>query len=170
MTASSPHSVHRIGVYPGTFDPFTNGHLDLVTRSRSLFDQVIIAIAANLDKRPLFSAKERLEMVQEAIQPLTHVTVEIFEGLLVNFARARHAQSIIRGLRAVSDFEYELQIALMNRKLDGHIETIFLMPSEEYTYLTSTIVKAVARHQGAIDAFVPPGVGRRLKERFGARR
>ncbi|MEW6325343.1 MAG: pantetheine-phosphate adenylyltransferase [Nitrospirota bacterium] len=159
--------MQRIGVYPGTFDPFTNGHLDLVRRSLSLFDRVIIAIAPNLEKRPLFSPKERLEMVQEAIQPLAHVSVEIFDGLLVDFTRARRAQAIIRGLRAVSDFEYELQIALMNRKLDGRIETIFLMPSEEYTYLTSTIIKAVASYQGAIDAFVPPGVARRLKERFG---
>lgn len=157
----------RTAVFPGTFDPFTNGHLDLVMRSLSLFDQVIIAIAPNLEKRPLFTPKERLEMAQETIQSLPRVTVEVFEGLLVDFARARGAQAIIRGLRAVSDFEYELQIALMNRKLDGHIETIFLMPSEEYTYLTSTIVKAVASYHGAIDAFVPPGVARRLKERFG---
>lgn len=160
--------MHRIGVYPGTFDPFTNGHLDLVKRSLSLFDDVVIAIAPNLEKHPLFPAKERLEMVEEAIRPLSRVTVEIFEGLLVDFARARRAQAIIRGLRAVSDFEYELQIALMNRKLDGHIETIFLMPSEEYTYLTATIIKAVASYHGAIDAFVPPGVARRLKERYGA--
>jgi len=159
--------MQRICVYPGTFDPFTNGHFDLLKRSLSLFDQVVIAIAPNLEKRPLFTPKERLEMVQETIQPLSRVTVEIFEGLLVDFARARKAQAIIRGLRAVSDFEYELQIALMNRKLDGHIETIFLMPSEEYTYLTSTIVKAVASYHGAIDAFVPTGVARRLKERFG---
>lgn len=158
----------RIGVYPGTFDPFTKGHLDLVMRSLSLFDQVIIAIAPNLEKRPLFTPKERLEMIQETIHSLPHATVEVFEGLLVDFARSRNAQAIIRGLRAVSDFEYELQIALMNRKLDGHIETIFLMPSEEYTYLTSTIIKAVASYHGAIDAFVPPGVARRLKERFGA--
>jgi pantetheine-phosphate adenylyltransferase len=159
--------MQRIGVYPGTFDPFTNGHLDLLRRSLSLFDQVIIAIAPNLEKTPLFTPKERLEMVQESIHPMPHVTVEIFEGLLVTFARARGAQAIIRGLRAVSDFEYELQIALMNRKLDGDIETIFLMPSEEYTYLTSTIVKAVARHHGAIDTLVPPGVAHRLAARFG---
>jgi pantetheine-phosphate adenylyltransferase len=162
--------MRRIGVYPGTFDPFTNGHLDLVKRSRSLFDQVIIAIAPNLDKAPLFSPKERLEMVQEALHSATEVTVEIFDGLLVDFVRARHAQAIIRGLRAVSDFEYELQIALMNRKLADRIETIFLMPSEEYTYLSSTIIKTVASYHGAIDAFVPPGVARRLKERFGAAR
>ncbi|MBI3621467.1 MAG: pantetheine-phosphate adenylyltransferase [Nitrospirae bacterium] len=162
--------MRRIGVYPGTFDPFTNGHLDLVVRSRSLFDHVIIAIAPNLDKAPLFSPKERLEMVQEALQTTTEVTVELFDGLLVDFVRARRAQAIIRGLRAVSDFEYELQIALMNRKLADRIETIFLMPSEEYTYLSSTIIKTVASYHGAIDAFVPPGVARRLKERFGAAR
>jgi pantetheine-phosphate adenylyltransferase len=158
--------MRRIGVYPGTFDPFTNGHLDLVVRSRSLFDQVIIAIAPNLDKAPLFSPKERLEMIQEALQT-TDVTVEIFDGLLVDFVQARGAQAIIRGLRAVSDFEYELQIALMNRKLADRIETIFLMPSEEYTYLSSTIIKTVASYHGAIDAFVPPGVARRLAQRFG---
>jgi len=162
--------MRRIGVYPGTFDPFTNGHLDLVVRSRSLFDQVIIAIAPNLDKAPLFSPKERLEMAQEALHTTTDVTVEIFDGLLVDFVRARGAQAIIRGLRAVSDFEYELQIALMNRKLADRIETIFLMPSEEYTYLSSTIIKTVASYHGAIDAFVPAGVARRLKERFGAGR
>jgi pantetheine-phosphate adenylyltransferase len=157
----------RIGAYPGTFDPFTNGHLDLVKRSLSLFDQVIIAVAPNLQKGPLFSPKERLEMVEEAIRPLQHVTVELFDGLLVDFARTRGAQAIIRGLRAVSDFEYELQIALMNRRLASQIETIFLMPSEEYTYLTSTIIKTVASYHGAIDAFVPPGVAQRLKQRFG---
>ncbi len=162
--------MRRIGVYPGTFDPFTNGHLDLVKRSRSLFDEVIIAIAPNLDKAPLFSPKERLEMIQEALQTTTDVTVELFDGLLVDFVRARGAQAIIRGLRAVSDFEYELQIALMNRKLDARIETIFLMPSEEYTYLSSTIIKTVASYRGAIDAFVPPGVARRLTQRFGTSR
>jgi pantetheine-phosphate adenylyltransferase len=159
--------MQRIGVYPGTFDPFTNGHLDLVTRSRSLFDQVIIAIAANLEKGPLFSPKERQEMIQETLDSMTGVTVELFDGLLVDFVQARGAQAIIRGLRAVSDFEYELQIALMNRKLATHIETIFLMPSEEYTYLSSTIIKTVASYHGAIDAFVPPGVARRLAKRFG---
>lgn len=162
--------MQRIGVYPGTFDPFTNGHMDLVTRSRSLFDQVIIAIAANLEKGPLFSPKERQEMIQEALDTMTGVTVELFDGLLVDFVQARGAQAIIRGLRAVSDFEYELQIALMNRKLATQIETIFLMPSEEYTYLSSTIIKTVASYHGAIDAFVPPGVARRLAQRFGAAR
>ena len=156
----------RVGVYPGTFDPFTNGHLDLVTRSLALFDEVIIAIATNLEKQPLFSPKERLEMAEEAIHALPRTTVRIFEGLLVEFVRQEGAQTIIRGLRAVSDFEYEIQIAQMNRRLAPQIETMFLMPSEEYTYLTSTIIKAVARHRGAIDEFVPPGVAARLKQQF----
>jgi pantetheine-phosphate adenylyltransferase len=162
--------MRRIVVYPGTFDPFTNGHLDLVTRSLSLFDHVIVAIAPNLEKGPLFSPKERQEMIQEALQTHTGVTVELFDGLLVDFVRAKGALAIIRGLRAVSDFEYELQIALMNRKLADQIETIFLMPSEEYIYLSSTIIKTVASFHGAIDAFVPHGVARRLVQRFGSAR
>jgi pantetheine-phosphate adenylyltransferase len=153
-----PHAI-----YPGTFDPVTNGHLDIVQRCRGLFAEVTVAIAVNRSKTPLFPLEERLQMLREAFAGMDFVRVEAFEGLLVQFARARGAQAIIRGLRAVSDFEYELQMALMNRRLDNQIETVFLMPSEEYTYLSSSIVKAVALAGGDVAALVPPGVQKRLE-------
>jgi len=153
-----PHAI-----YPGTFDPVTNGHLDIVHRCRRLFAKVTVAIAVNRSKTPLFPLEERLEMLRDAFAGVDFVEVETFEGLLVHFARARGAQAIIRGLRAVSDFEYELQMALMNRRLDNQIETVFLMPSEEYTYLSSSIVRAVALAGGDVAALVPPGVQKRLE-------
>lgn len=155
-----PHAI-----YPGTFDPVTNGHMDIVQRCRGLFGQVTVAIAVNRNKTPLFSLEERLEMLQEAFAGTDFVRVEAFEGLLVDFARRRRAQAIIRGLRAVSDFEFELQMALMNRRLANDIETVFLMPSQEYTYLSSSIVKAVALAGGDVAALVPPPVQKRLEAR-----
>ena len=158
--------MNRIGVCPGTFDPITNGHLDIVSRSLKLFDTVIVAVAVNPQKAPLFDIKERIEMSQAATQGWSHVQVEAFDGLLVDYLKRKHAHGIIRGLRAVSDFEYELQMAMMNRNLDQNIETLFLMPSVEYSFLTSTMIKAVASYGGNVDDLVPPMVAARLRQRF----
>ena len=156
----------NIGVYPGTFDPITNGHTDLIKRSLRVFDQVIVAVAPNPNKRPLFDLNERVEMVRIATKDFANVEVEAFEGLLVEYIRRRGAQAIIRGLRAISDFEYEFQMALMNRKLDNSVETMFLMPSEEFAYLTSGIVKEVAGLGGPLEQFVHPEVATRLRHRL----
>jgi pantetheine-phosphate adenylyltransferase len=159
----------RIGVCPGTFDPITNGHLDIVRRSLSIFDAVILAVALNPQKAPLFDIKQRLEMAVVATDGMERVTVEAFDGLLVDYLRQKDAHAIIRGLRAVSDFEYELQMAMMNRNLDQTVETLFLMPSVEYSFLTSTIIKNVASFGGNVNDLVPPLVARRLREKFGGR-
>jgi len=156
----------KIAVYPGTFDPVTNGHIDIIKRSLKIFDRVIIAVALNPKKAPLFKVSERIEMIQGATHGITRMEVEPFEGLLVEYVKRKKATSIIRGLRAVSDFEYELQMALMNRKLDNTIETVFLMPSEEYSYLTSTIIKEVASYGGDTKELVPSNVAKMLKEKF----
>lgn len=156
----------KIAVYPGTFDPITNGHVDIIERSLQVFDQVIVAIASNPKKGPLFPLEDRVAMARDATRELPKVSIETFEGLLVEYVRKRKAAVIIRGLRAVSDFEYELQMALMNRKLDLGVETVFLMPSEEFSYLTSTIVKEVASHGGEISQLVPKGVADRLAKMF----
>ena len=153
-------------IYPGTFDPITNGHLDILQRSLRLFNHIILGIGPNPKKTALFSIDERIEMVGEAIKDIPNVSVEVFDGLLVDFARNRGASAIIRGLRAVSDFEYEFQMALMNRKLDDKIETVFLMPSEEYSYLTSSIIKVVSSLNGDISSLVPRHVHILLKNRF----
>lgn len=155
-----------IAVYPGTFDPVTNGHLDIIRRSLEIFERVIVAVAANPKKSPLFDLKDRLELLQKSLGRLNGVDVEAFDGLLVKYLRRKKAFAIIRGLRAVSDFEFELQMALMNRKLDPGIETVFLMPSEEYSYLTSSVVKEVASLGGRLTGLVPPVVARRLREQF----
>ena len=156
----------RTVIYPGSFDPLTNGHLDIVQRAAKLFDKVIIAVANNERKKPLFSLRERLELVQKAIKDLQNVEADSFNNLLVEFAEKRGACAVIRGLRAVSDFEFELQLALMNRKLNGRIETIFMMPGAAYTFLSSRIVKEVARLGGDVSAFVPEHVQKALKEKF----
>ena len=148
----------RTAIYPGSFDPLTNGHLDLIQRAAKLFDQVIVAIAKNESKRPFFTLDERLEMVAHGIKSLPNVSADTFEGLLVNYAENRSGQAIIRGLRAVSDFEFEFQLALMNRKLNERIETIFMMPKDTYTFLSSRIVKEIARLGGDVSTFVPPQV------------
>ncbi|MCR4440192.1 MAG: pantetheine-phosphate adenylyltransferase [bacterium] len=153
-------------IYPGTFDPITNGHVDVIERAAGLFDRVIVAIAHNMQKTPLFSVEERKEMILTATRRLANVEVDSFTGLLVDYARQRGAQAIIRGLRAVSDFEYEFQMALMNRRLARGVVTVFLMPNEKYTYLNSSIVKEVARGGGDVSAFVPAFVDVKLKERF----
>jgi pantetheine-phosphate adenylyltransferase len=159
----------RIAVYPGTFDPFTNAHLDIVHRSARIFDRVIVTVAKNLKKAPLFSLKERMGFIRQVLAGLSSVSVEAFDSLLVDFARARGASVIVRGLRAVSDFEYEFQMALMNRSLDEGIETVFLAPRQEYSYLSSTLVKEVAQYGGKVSSLVPPGVERALKRKFQSR-
>lgn len=159
--------MRRHAIYPGSFDPVTLGHVDIVGRCVPLFDRVTVAVAENPSKAPLFSVEERLDMLREALAGMEGVEVTSFDGLLVSFARGRRAGAIIRGLRAVSDFEFELQMALMNRFLAGEIETVFLMPSQEYTYLSSSIVKAVSRAGGDVSALVPEGVVKRLKQRVG---
>jgi pantetheine-phosphate adenylyltransferase len=156
----------KIGVYPGTFDPITNGHTDIIKRSLRVFDKVIVAVAPNTTKRPLFDLAERVDMVRLTTKDLAQVEVEAFEGLLVEYIHKRGARAIIRGIRAISDFEYEFQMALMNRKLDTSVETMFLMPSEEFSYLTSGIVKEVASLGGTLDEFVHPEVAIRLRQRL----
>jgi pantetheine-phosphate adenylyltransferase len=154
-------------IYAGTFDPITNGHLDLIRRAKNLFDELIVAISSKPEKTTLFSARERLKMVQGSIKDIKGVKAQLFSGLLANFASKAKAVAIIRGLRAVSDFEYEFQMALMNRKLAPGTETVFLMPSEKYTYLSSTLIKEIARNKGKISQFVPEIVAKKLKKRFG---
>jgi pantetheine-phosphate adenylyltransferase len=157
----------RLAIYPGTFDPITNGHLDIVERAAQLFDRVTVAVAANSVKTPLFSTAERVDLIRQVVAPFQNVGVESFAGLLVEYAAARGAQALVRGLRAISDFEYEFQMALVNRKLSNGIATVFLMSHEKYTYLNSSIVKEVARYGGAVDSFVPPLVQERLRQKFG---
>lgn len=157
----------KIAIYPGSFDPITNGHLDLIQRGLLLFDQLVIAIADNPNKEPLFSGPERLEMVRATVENLKRVEVLLFAGLLANLAKERNACAIIRGVRAVSDFEFEFQLALMNRKLAPQTETVFLIPSEKYTFLSSNLIKDIARFNGDITNFVPEIVERKLKQKFG---
>jgi len=153
-------------VYPGTFDPVTNGHLDLIKRSAVQFDKVIVAILKNSDKLPLFTLEERVEMLKEAVRGLDNVAVATFGGLLVDYAHRIKASVIVRGIRAVSDYEYELQMALMNRRLSSKVETVFLMPAETYTYLSSRMVREVSALGGSVHGLVPPGVERRLKQKL----
>jgi pantetheine-phosphate adenylyltransferase len=157
----------KIAIYPGSFDPITNGHLDLIQRGLQLFDRLVVAIADNPDKKPLFSGEERVEMVKTAVKNPKQVEVVLFSGLLANLAKEIKASAIIRGVRAVSDFEFEFQLALMNRKLAPKTETVFLIPSEKYTYLSSNLIKDVARFDGDISCFVPQIVEKGLKEKFG---
>ncbi len=156
----------RIAVYPGTFDPVTNGHVDLVERSLRMFDKVIVAIAANPKKQPLFTLQERIDMFRKAVGRRKNVAIEGFDCLLVDYMKEKKAVGLIRGLRAVSDFEYEMQMALMNRRLDSDIETVFLMPSEEYSFITSTIVNEAASYGGDVSSLVPAGVVGRLARKF----
>lgn len=157
----------KTAIYPGTFDPITHGHLDIISRASALFDQVIVTVAINPKKKPLFSIEERIELIRSVVQPYQNVACESFDGLLVDFAREKKATVLIRGLRAISDFEYEFQMALVNRKLSEKLVTVFLMPGEKFTYLNSTIVKEVAMFGGDISAFVPPLVEARVKEKIG---
>ncbi|MGD0799278.1 MAG: pantetheine-phosphate adenylyltransferase [Acidobacteriaceae bacterium] len=153
-------------IYPGTFDPLTNGHLDLIARGAKIVDELVVAILRNADKGvPLFTVPERVEMIQEAIAGagFKNVTVTTFDGLLVEFARAQGAKAVLRGIRAISDYEYEFQMAMMNRKLDPELETLFMMPAEKYTYVSSRLIKGVFKLGGDVTALVPPLVMERLK-------
>ena len=157
----------RTVIYPGSFDPITNGHLDVAQRATKLFDRVIVAVAKSERKDPLFSLAERVEMVAQAVRHLPGVEVDSFEGLLIEYVERRNAQAVVRGLRAVSDFEFEFQLALMNRKLSEGIEAIFMMPKDTYTFLSSRIVKEIAQLGGDVSAFVPAHVQAALVEKFG---
>jgi pantetheine-phosphate adenylyltransferase len=156
-----------IAMYPGSFDPVTNGHLDLIERGAQIFDQLIVAIARNLEKDPLFAVKERVEMLEAVTFELKNVEVAVFDGLLMNFAREQDARVILRGIRAVSDYEYELQMAMMNRKIEPQIETVFMLPGEAYSYLSSRLVKELARLGGPVRGLVPPIVEERLRAKVG---
>lgn len=157
----------KIAVYPGSFDPLTCGHMDLIERSARLFDRVIVAILTNPDKVPLFSVADRLEILREnAGARFPNLEIDVFSGLLVDYAALKGANVIVRGIRAVSDYEYEFQMALMNRRLQPRIETVFMMPAENYSYLSSRLVKEIARLGGSITGLVPESVEQRLKEKF----
>jgi pantetheine-phosphate adenylyltransferase len=161
---------YRIAIYPGTFDPITNGHLDILNRAADLFDEVIVALANNSSKSPLLSAEKRLELIRESLTEClpnrTNIRVDAFDGLLIDYSRQQGAVAVVRGLRVLSDFEYEFQMALVNRKLDDNLSTVFLMPHEQYTYLNSTIVRELARHGSIVNSFVPICVKKALLEIF----
>ncbi|MDE3178747.1 MAG: pantetheine-phosphate adenylyltransferase [Acidobacteriota bacterium] len=153
-------------IYPGSFDPITNGHLDLIQRGSRLFDRLVVAILVNLHKQPLFAMPERVEMLRQVTAGMPNVSVDTFSGLLVDFAAKRKAGVILRGVRAFSDYEYELQMALMNRKLDSELETVFLMPAGQFLYISSRLVKEIIHHGGPLTGLVPPLVEERLKAKF----
>ncbi|MBI5749333.1 MAG: pantetheine-phosphate adenylyltransferase [Nitrospinae bacterium] len=156
----------RTAVYPGTFDPVSNGHLDLIKRGLRIFDKLIVAVALNPTKNPLFNIDERVYFIREAVKVWKNVEVEAFDNLLIDYVKKKKADVIIKGLRAVSDFEHELQMSLMNRRLDTHIETVFMMPSEEYSFLSSKVLKEVASLKGDIRGMVPPAVVEGLRRKF----
>jgi len=156
----------RTVIYPGSFDPLTNGHLDVIQRAARLFDRVIVAVAENDDKHPLFTLAERAALMKQAVRRMPRVETDVFEGLLVEYAVRRKAGAVIRGLRAVSDFEFEFQLALMNRKLNENVETIFMMPKDTYTFLSSRMVKEIARLGGDVSPFVPPHVRAALRKKL----
>jgi pantetheine-phosphate adenylyltransferase len=157
----------RTAVYPGSFDPITNGHLDVIQRAARLFDRVIVAVAINESKSPMFTMAQRKDLTARAVSHLTNVEVDTFTGLLVDYVVAKGGEAVIRGLRAVSDFEFEFQLALMNRKLNEKVETIFMMPKESYTFISSRMIKEVARLGGDISSFVPAHVGEALQGKVG---
>src|ERR1700723_3256102 len=156
-----------IAICPGSFDPVTNGHLDLIERATKIFDKLIVSVLRNQEKEPLFDVNERLEMLREVTQRFPNVEIEAFAGLLMEFARQKEARVILRGIRAVSDYEYELQMALMNRKLEPHVETIFMLPGEAYSYLSSRLVREVAQLGGSLRDLVPKVVEERLRGKIG---
>lgn len=156
-----------IAIYPGTFDPPTNGHLDLILRGAKIFDELVVAILRNSEKAPLFSVDERLDMLRECTSQWENVRVESFDGLLVDYARQRGASAVLRGIRAVSDYEYELQMAWMNRKLDSTLETVFMMPAGAYSYLSSKLVREIASLGGALTGLVPAHIEAQLRARLG---
>ena len=154
----------RVAIYPGTFDPVTNGHIDIIRMALNIFDKLIVSVALNPRKNPLFSIEQRVELIQQGLEGLKHVEILPFDNLLTDFAQANNATVIIKGLRAVSDFEYELQMGLMNRNLDEAIETLFMIPSQEYSFLSSSFVKEIAKHGGDIHKLVPKTVAKKLSE------
>ncbi|HUL73033.1 MAG TPA: pantetheine-phosphate adenylyltransferase [Vicinamibacterales bacterium] len=155
----------RLAVYPGSFDPLTNGHVDIIDRGLRLFDRIVVAVLTNPSKHPLFSPDERVAIIREVFAGQANVDVDMFDGLLVDYVRRRQATAIVRGVRVVSDFEYEWQMALMNRHLDGAIDTVFLMPSERFTYVSATLVREIAALGGPLAGLVPPAVEARLANR-----
>ena len=157
-----------LAIYPGSFDPVTNGHLDLIERGSTIFDRLIVAVLRNLEKDPLFSTAERVEMLREATRNYSNVEIDLFDGLLVDYVRARGAQVILRGIRAISDYEYELQMAMMNRRLAPHVETVFMMPAEQYSYLSARLVREIARLGGKVQGLVPAVVETRLRAKVPA--
>jgi pantetheine-phosphate adenylyltransferase len=155
-----------VAIYPGSFDPVTNGHLDLIERGEKMFDKLIVAVLKNVEKEPLFSVAERVEMLRDVTAKWDTVEVDVFQGLLVDYARKRGAAVILRGIRAVSDYEYELQMALMNRKLEPRLETVFMLPGEPYSYLSAKLVREIAQLGGPLNGFVPAAVEQRLRAKF----
>ncbi len=155
-----------IAIYPGSFDPVTNGHLDLIERGEKMFDLLIVAVLRNAEKDPLFSVQERVDMLREVTKQWAAVEVDVFDGLLVDYARKRGAGVILRGIRAVSDYEYELQMALMNRKLEPRLETVFMLPGLSYSYLSSKLVREIARLGASLNGLVPPIVEERMRAKF----
>jgi pantetheine-phosphate adenylyltransferase len=155
-----------LAIYPGSFDPVTNGHLDLIERGAKIFDRLVVSILRNFDKEPLFTIDERVEMLREVTRLWANVEVDAFSGLLVDYARLREANVILRGIRAVSDYEYELQMAMMNRKLNKNVETVFMVPAVSYSYISSSVVREIARLGGSITDFVPPVVEERLRAKI----
>ena len=158
--------MNRRAICAGSFDPATNGHLDIIERAAGVFDEVIVAVSVSIGKQPTFTVEERLDMLREACKPYRNVTVESFDGLLVRYAESRNADVIVRGLRALSDFEFEFEMALMNRRLDSGIETVFMMTNAEYSYLSSSIIKEVAGFGGSVDGLVPEVVKEYLERKF----
>jgi pantetheine-phosphate adenylyltransferase len=155
-----------IAIYPGSFDPVTNGHLDLIERGEKMFDKLIVAVLKNVEKQPLFSVAERVEMLKEVTQQWNGVEIDVFEGLLVDYARKRGAAVILRGIRAISDYEFELQMALMNRKLEPRLETVFMLPSETYSYLSAKLVREIAQLRGPLTGLVPTAIEQRLRKKL----
>lgn len=158
-----------LAIYPGSFDPLTNGHVDIITRGARLFDRIVVAVLINAEKSPLFTIEERLDIARAVFTDMPNVEVDTFDGLLVDYVERRKAQVIVRGLRAVSDFEFEFQMALMNQRLNGRIETIFMMPAEQYTYISSRLIKEVFRLGGRVHGLVPDMVEERLRRKIAER-
>lgn len=163
--SSTPGASPHVAVFPGSFDPLTSGHVDIIERGCAIFDRVIVAVLINQDKTPLFTVSERVAMIRDVFDGRPNVEVDTFDGLLVDYARRKHAHALIRGLRAVSDFEYEFQMALMNRRLSHDLETVFLMPAEQFTYTSSRLIKEVFRLGGEVGGLVPPVVEERLRQK-----
>jgi pantetheine-phosphate adenylyltransferase len=159
----------RLAIYPGSFDPLTNGHVDIILRGAHLFDRILVAVLINAEKQPLFAAEDRVAMIREVFREYPNVEVDTFDGLMVDYARRRRASVIVRGLRAVSDFEYEFQMALMNRHVEPTLETVFMMPAEQYTYLSSRLIKEVYSLGGEVRGLVPPSVEARMREKTRAK-